>query len=151
VIVNVSPEELADLARIDTVVAVKQANNDELGPIEGMAVLAGNDDIFLKTLELGLAGGIQVASHLVGPQMREIWDAAEEGDLDRAREIDAGLRPLYDALGVTTNPMPLKCALEMTGIIPSGTLRLPMVELDEAQRGVVRAALESVGQTVTAS
>jgi 4-hydroxy-tetrahydrodipicolinate synthase len=151
VIVNVSPEELADLARIDTVVAVKQANNDELGPIEGMAVLAGNDDIFLKTLELGLAGGIQVASHLVGPQMREIWDAAEEGDLDRAREIDAGLRPLYDALGVTTNPMPLKAALEMTGIIPSGTLRLPMVELDEAQRGVIRAALESVGQTVTAS
>jgi 4-hydroxy-tetrahydrodipicolinate synthase len=151
VIVNVSPEELADLARIDTVVAVKQANNDELGPIEGMAVLAGNDDIFLKTLELGLAGGIQVASHLVGPQMREIWDAAEEGDLDRAREIDAGLRPLYDALGVTTNPMPLKAALEMTGIIPSGTLRLPMVELNEAQRGVIRAALESVGQTVTAS
>ena len=58
VIVNVSPDELAELARIDNVVGVKQANNDELGPIEGMAVLAGNDDIFLRTLELGLAGGI---------------------------------------------------------------------------------------------
>ncbi len=149
-IVNVPPEQLAELARIDTVVAVKQANNDELGPIEGMAVLAGNDDIFLRTLELGLAGGIQVASHLVGPQMREIWDAAEAGDLERAHEIDATLRPLYDALGVTTNPMPLKAALEMTGIIPSGTLRLPMVELDDRQRDVMRAALESVGLTVTA-
>ena len=83
--------------------------------------------------------------------MREIWDAVEAGDLDRAREIDASLRPLYDALGVTTNPMPLKAALEMTGTIPSGTMRLPMVELDEAQRDVVRAALESVGLTVTAS
>jgi 4-hydroxy-tetrahydrodipicolinate synthase len=150
VIVNVSPRELAELAKIDSVVAVKQANNDELGPIEGLAVLAGNDDIFLKTLELGLAGGIQVASQLVGPQMREIWDAVEAGDLERARGIDAGLRPLYEALAVTTNPMPLKAALAMTGVIPSGTLRLPMVEVDDAQRDVIRAALESVGLTVTA-
>jgi 4-hydroxy-tetrahydrodipicolinate synthase len=150
VIVNVSPSELEELARIDTVVAVKQANNDDLGPIEGMAVLAGNDDIFLRTLELGLAGGIQVASNLVGRQMRDIWDAVEAGDLERAREIDAGLRPLYEALSVTTNPMPLKAAMEMTGTIPSGVLRLPMVELDDAQRDVMRQALESVGLTVTA-
>ena len=148
VIVNVSPEDLAELGRIDNVVGVKQANNDELGPIEGMSVLAGNDDIYLRTLELGLAGGIQVASQLVGPQMREIWDAVEAGDLDRAREIDAGLRPLYDALAITTNPMPLKAALEMTGAIPSGTMRLPMVEIDAAQREVVRSALETVGLTV---
>jgi 4-hydroxy-tetrahydrodipicolinate synthase len=150
VIVNISPSELAGLAEIDNVVGVKQANNDDLGPIEGMAVLAGNDDIFLKTLELGLAGGITVASHLVGPQMREIWDAVEAGDLERAREVDAGIRPLFEALAVTTNPMPLKAALEMAGTIPSGTMRLPMVELDEAQRDVMRTALESVGLTVTA-
>jgi len=151
VIVNISPAELAELAEIDSVVGVKQANNDDLGPIEGMAVLSGNDDIFFRTLELELAGGITVASHLVGPQMREIWDAVEAGDLDRAREIDATLRPLYDALAVTTNPMPLKAALEMTGTIPSGAMRLPMVELDNAQRDVVRTALEGVGLTVAAS
>ena len=58
-----------------------------------MAVLAGNDEIFLRTLELGLAGGIQVASQLVGPQMREIWDAVEAGDLERAREVDASAAP----------------------------------------------------------
>jgi 4-hydroxy-tetrahydrodipicolinate synthase len=151
VIVNVTAEELAELAKIDTVVAVKQANNDELGPIDGMAVLAGNDDIFLRTLELGLAGGIQVASNIAGRQMRDIWDAVEAGDLERAREIDAGLRPLYEALSVTTNPMPLKAAMEMTGMIPSGAVRLPLVELDDAQRGVVRTALEGAGLTVTAS
>jgi 4-hydroxy-tetrahydrodipicolinate synthase len=151
VIVNVSPAELAELARIDNVVGVKQANNDDLGPIDGMAVLSGNDDIFFRTLELGLAGGITVASQVVGPQMREIWDAVEAGDLERAREIDAGLRPLYEALSVTTNPMPIKAAMAMTGAIPSGTLRLPMVEVDDAQRAVIRAALESVGLTVTAS
>jgi 4-hydroxy-tetrahydrodipicolinate synthase len=150
VIVNISPAELAELAMIDNVVGVKQANNDDLGPIDGMAVLSGNDDIFFRTLELGLAGGITVASQVVGPQMREIWDAVEAGDVERAREIDESLRPLYEALAVTTNPMPIKAAMAMTGAIPSGTLRLPMVELDAAQRDVVRTALERVGLTVTA-
>jgi 4-hydroxy-tetrahydrodipicolinate synthase len=92
VVVNVPPEGLAELAKIDSVVAVKQANNDELQPIEGLEILAGNDDIFLKTLEIGGAGGICVASHLVGPQMREVWDAAQAGEMERAREIDSGLR-----------------------------------------------------------
>jgi 4-hydroxy-tetrahydrodipicolinate synthase len=151
VIVNISPAELAELAKIDNVVGVKQANNDDLGPIDGMAVLSGNDDIFLRTLELGLAGGITVASQVVGPRMREIWDAVEAGDLERAREIDAGLRPLYEALSVTTNPMPIKAAMAMTGAIPSGAMRLPMVEVDDAQRAVIRAALEGAGLTVTAS
>jgi 4-hydroxy-tetrahydrodipicolinate synthase len=147
VVVNVPPSLLAELAKIDNVVAVKQANNDDLQQIEGLGLLAGNDDVFLRTLELGGAGGILVASHLVGPQMREMWDAAEAGDLERAREVDSGLRQVYDAMGVTTNPIPVKAALEMTGLIPSGGLRLPLVRADEEQLDVVRAALESVGQT----
>ena len=150
VIVNVSPDELAALARIDNVVGVKQANNEELGLVDGMAVLAGNDDIFLRCLEIGAAGGILVASQLVGPQMREMWDAAQDGDLERAAEIDETLRPLFEALGVTINPIPVKTAMHMLGLIPSDTLRLPMVPADEAQRAVVRAALEGLGLTVTA-
>jgi 4-hydroxy-tetrahydrodipicolinate synthase len=150
VVINVPPEDLAKLAEVDSVVAVKQANNEELGPIEGLDVLAGNDDAFLPTLEFGGAGGILVASHLVGDRMREVWDAAQTGDLDRAREIDAGLQPLYGALGVTTNPIPLKAALEMTGLIPSGALRLPLVEADAQQRTTVREALEAVGLPVSA-
>jgi 4-hydroxy-tetrahydrodipicolinate synthase len=145
VVVNVPPAELAELAEIENVVAVKQANNDEMGSIDGLDVLAGNDDVFLQTLELGLDGGILVASHVVGDQMREMWDAAQQGDLDRAREIDAGLRPLYEALAVTTNPMPIKAALEIAGLIPTGTLRLPMVPVDASQRDTIRKALESVG------
>jgi 4-hydroxy-tetrahydrodipicolinate synthase len=145
VVVNMPPSLLAELGRIENVVAVKQANNDELEQVEGLDLLAGNDDAFLSTLELGGAGGILVASHLVGPQMREMWDAAQAGDLDRAREIDAGLRVLYAALGVTTNPIPVKAALEMTGLIPSDALRLPLVPADDAQRATVRAALESAG------
>src|SRR5881394_6851 len=148
VVINVPPEQLAEIARIDSVVAVKQANDDDLGTIAGLGVLAGNDDVFLRTLELGLAGGILVASQLVGDQMREMWDAAQNGDLDRARAIDVGLKPLYEALAVTTNPMPLKAALEIAGLIPSGTLRLPMVPVDEAQRTTIREALDAVGVAV---
>jgi 4-hydroxy-tetrahydrodipicolinate synthase len=150
VVVNVPPDQLAEIAKIDNVVAVKQANNDDLQPIEGMDVLAGNDDIFFRTLEIGGAGGICVASHLVGPQMREVWDAAQAGDLERAREIDAGLREVYAAMGVTTNPIPVKAALAMTGLIPTDALRLPLVPADAEQRAAVKAALESVGIPVTA-
>ena len=148
VVINVPPEQLAELAQIDTVVAVKQANDDDLGPVEGLDVLAGNDDVFLRTIELGLAGGILVASQLVGDQMREMWDAAQAGELERAREIDTGLRPLYEALAVTTNPMPLKAALEIAGLIPTGTLRLPMVPVSTEQRTFIREALDAVGVPV---
>ena len=146
--INVSPAELAELARIDGVVAVKQANNDDLQQIEGMDLLAGNDDGFMRTLELGGAGGILVAAHVIGPQMRQIWDAAQAGDLERARELDAGLRPVYDAMGLVTNPIPLKAALEMTGLIPHGGLRLPLVRARPEQRAIVREALDAVGVAV---
>jgi 4-hydroxy-tetrahydrodipicolinate synthase len=149
VVINVSPAELAQLAKIDSVVAVKQANNDELEPIAGMSLLAGNDDGFLRTLELGGAGGILVASHLVGEPMREIWDAAQADDLERAREIDAKLRPAYDVMGFVTNPIPLKAALEMAGLIPHGGLRLPLFELDADQRATVREALDAAGVAVS--
>jgi 4-hydroxy-tetrahydrodipicolinate synthase len=148
VVVNVPPGDLAELAKIGGVVAVKQANDDDLQQIEGLALLAGNDDAFLATLELGGAGGILVASHLVGPQMREMWDAAQGGDLERAREIDAGLRDLYAVLGITTNPIPLKAALVMAGLIPSGGLRLPLVEVDPEQRAAVATAMDAAGIAV---
>jgi 4-hydroxy-tetrahydrodipicolinate synthase len=96
-----------------------------------------------------LPGGILVASHLVGPQMAEIRDLMAEGEPERAREIDESLQPLYDALSVTTNPMPLKAALAMLGLC-SERMRLPMVPLDDGQRAIVRSALERVGLAVVA-
>jgi 4-hydroxy-tetrahydrodipicolinate synthase len=77
-----------------------------------------------------------------------MWEAAQAGDLERAREIDSGLRELYDVLGIVTNPIPLKAALAMTGLIPSGGMRLPMVEADAQQRAAVREALDAVGIAV---
>jgi 4-hydroxy-tetrahydrodipicolinate synthase len=143
VVVNLSPEQLAELATIENVVAVKQANDDELGPIEGLRVLAGNDGTFLPDLEMGGPGGILVASHIVGPELREIYDAVQGGDLDRAREIDAKLRPIYEMIS-QVNPIPIKAALELLGIC-SCRARLPIVEADEDQKAEIRRVLEAHG------
>jgi 4-hydroxy-tetrahydrodipicolinate synthase len=143
VVVNISPEQLGELGLIENVVGVKQANDDELQPIDGLRVLAGNDGTFLRTLEMGEPGGILVATHLAGLQMREIYDAAQAGDVERARKIDDGLRPLYEVCG-KTNPIPVKAGLELLGVC-SARARLPIVEADDEQRAEVRLALESQG------
>jgi 4-hydroxy-tetrahydrodipicolinate synthase len=143
VVVNLPADQLAELAQIENIVAVKQANDDELGPVEGLRVLAGNDGTFLPTLEMGEAGGVLVASHLVGAEMREIHDAVEAGDLDRAREIDARLRPVYEMVS-RVNPIPVKAALELLGIC-SSRARLPIVEASAEEREEIRQVLERQG------
>jgi 4-hydroxy-tetrahydrodipicolinate synthase len=130
---------LAELAQIEHVEAVKQANNASLALIDGLDLFAGNDDILCQTLELGGAGGICVASHLVGPQMRAMVDEPE-----RRREIDASLQDVYSALAVTSNPIPVKAALNLLGHGVGG-LRLPMVEADEHELATVRTMLERHG------
>ena len=136
---NMAPDLLAELAQIDGIVAVKQANSDELQPIDGLAVLAGNDDIFAACLDMGGAGGICVASHVVGPEMRRMYDEPAA----RA-ELDASLRDVYATLFITASPTPVKAALNLLGHA-AGTLRLPMVEADEAELAEVRAMLERHG------
>lgn len=150
VVINMPPDLLAELGQIPNVVAVKQANDEELGPVDGLEILAGNDNTFARVLEFGGAGGITVASHVVGDQMRQMWDAAAGGDLDRVREIDAELTPVYEGLSVTTNPIPLKAALELLGLA-SGRMRLPLVPADAEQRAAVKAALEGIGLPLAAN
>jgi 4-hydroxy-tetrahydrodipicolinate synthase len=145
VVVNIAPDLLAELAEIDNVVAVKQANNEEIDRVSGLDVLAGNDDVFLRCLESGGAGGILVASHLVGNEMRQILEAVKSGDAERAREVERGIRPVFEAMTLDTNPIPVKAAAEMTGLIPSARMRLPMVEADEGTRAELRRVLEARG------
>jgi 4-hydroxy-tetrahydrodipicolinate synthase len=149
VVLNLEPELLAELGEIPNVVAVKQATADldqarrivEQGQL---ALYAGNDDLLAPFLRLGGAGGICVASHIAGRQMREMVNAARSGDLDRLDAINAELTPLYDALAITTNPIPLKAALNLLGHEVGG-LRLPLVEADAAQTATLQAALELAG------
>jgi 4-hydroxy-tetrahydrodipicolinate synthase len=130
---------LAELAQIEGVDYVKQANPANLAPVDGLRIYAGNDDMLADVLDLGEPGGICVASHIVGDDMRRMVD-----EPDRRREIDASLEPIYTALSVTTNPIPVKAALNLLGH-RAGGLRLPLVEADEHESAVVRQALERHG------
>jgi 4-hydroxy-tetrahydrodipicolinate synthase len=149
VVLNLEPALLARLGQIENVVAVKQATPDldqarQILADGELTLYAGNDDLLAPFLRLGGAGGICVASHIAGRPMRDMIDAARAGDLDRVDAIDRDLHPLYDALAVTTNPIPLKAALNLLGHDVGG-LRLPLVEADAEQTGAVQAALEHAG------
>ncbi len=136
-VVDIPNDLLRELAEtIPNVQAVKQANNDNLAPIEGLDLLAGNDDILARTMDIGGTGGILVASHLFGNEMKRIVEEPES----RA-EIHASLEDAYRALSVTTNPMPIKAALRMAGHRVGG-FRLPMVDLSPEEEAEVRAMLE---------
>jgi 4-hydroxy-tetrahydrodipicolinate synthase len=139
VVVDLPNELLAELAQIEHIDYVKQANNDNLAQVDGLTLYAGNDEILARTLDLGGAGGICVASHLVGDEMRRMVD-----EPDRRAEIDASLQEVYAAMGVTTNPMPVKAALALLGHRVGG-VRLPLVDCSEDELAVVRGALERHG------
>jgi 4-hydroxy-tetrahydrodipicolinate synthase len=126
---------LARLAQIERIDFVKQSNEANLAPVDGLRIYAGNDDLFARTLDMGEAGGILVASHLVGPQMHRMVDEPE----NRA-SIDVSLQDVYKTLFLTASPTCTKAALAMLGHRVGG-LRLPMVEADDAEREAVRAML----------
>src|SRR5947207_2946975 len=124
------------------------AVRNEVG--ERLTVICGtgsNDASFLRCLEQGGVGGILVSAHLVGAEMRQIYESILAGDHAHAAELDAKLRPVYEATMVTANPIPVKAALEMLGLI-EGHLRLPMVPASQEERATIRAALERQGLLV---
>jgi 4-hydroxy-tetrahydrodipicolinate synthase len=137
--VNIGPELLAELAQIDGIEAVKQANPDELQLIDGLDVFAGDDNTLARTLELGGAGGVCVSSHIVGNEMHRMVDEPEH----RA-EIDASLRDVYETLFLAPSPTCTKAALNLLGL-GAGGVRLPMVEASADELEAVRAMLERHG------
>jgi 4-hydroxy-tetrahydrodipicolinate synthase len=154
VILNLEPALIARLARESgNVVAVKQATTDleQARAIldAGLVLYAGNDDLLAPFLELGGSGGICVASHLIGSDMLHMCELAEAGDFDGVRALDRELSPVYEALSVTTNPIPLKAALELIGL-RVGAPRLPLVEATDEQCAVLRSALVARGLTAAA-
>jgi 4-hydroxy-tetrahydrodipicolinate synthase len=130
---------LAELAQIERIDYVKQANPDNLAKVDGLRIFAGNDDLLADVLDLGEAGGILVASHVVGPEMRRMVDEPEN-----RRAIHDSLAEVFAAMFCTASPAPVKAALAMIGL-PVGGVRLPLVEVDESEAEIVRGALERHG------
>jgi 4-hydroxy-tetrahydrodipicolinate synthase len=136
---NIGPELLAELAQIEHIDGVKQANPDELRQIDGLALYTGDDATFARTLELGGAGGILVASHIVGREQRRMVDEPQ-----RRAEIDASLQDVYETLFLTASPTCTKAALNLLGHDVGG-VRLPIVEATVQETEAVRAMLERHG------
>jgi 4-hydroxy-tetrahydrodipicolinate synthase len=145
VAINIEPETIAQLAEIPTVTAVKQAN-DDLSQAKrivelGLDLYAGDDNILQPFVELGAVGGICVHTHVVGPRVKEQVRLGHSGDLDGARAIDRELEAAYELLKVVTNPIAIKCALNLLGHEVGGH-RLPLVDPTENEREAVRGCLE---------
>jgi 4-hydroxy-tetrahydrodipicolinate synthase len=144
-VINIEPETMTELAAIENVRAVKQANADldqarhivELG----LDLYAGDDNLVLPFVELGGTGGVCVHTHVVGPQVKELIRLVREGDLEGARRLDEELAPAYELIGVVTGPIQMKAALNLLGHDVGG-VRLPLVEADEQQVEQIRGCLE---------
>jgi len=153
VVRRIEPETFTRLAEIETVTAVKQAwpDLDDARHIlaTGLTLLAGDDALVQPFLELGGSGGICVHTHVVGPQVAEQVRAARDGDLERARELDAELAPVYELLKIAPNPIPIKAALNLLGHDVGGH-RLPLVEATEDETAQVRDCLARLGLLVAA-
>ena len=148
--VNMLPETIARLAAIPEYVGVKEASGnmgqvvDLFDRLENrMAVYSGDDILTYPILALGGHGTISVSANLVPRLMAEMCDLALSGNLPEARSRHNLLVPLHRALGLETNPIPIKTAMEIAGIIDSA-MRLPLVPMDPDNRKRLNAVLSSM-------
>ena len=149
VVIDIEPATIAELAEIDNVTAVKQAHDDLeearfIAQETRLDLYSGDDNITLDFLELGGVGVVSVIGHIWGEQMKEMIRRHQEGDAEGARALNEELRPAYDLLKVTTNPIGIKTALNMLGH-ELGGFRLPMVEASEEEAAAIRGCLERGG------
>jgi 4-hydroxy-tetrahydrodipicolinate synthase len=146
-VINLEPDLLAELSEVPNIAAIKQANADldqarAIVERSNLALYAGDDNLLRPFAELGGAGGICVSSHLVGEQMKEMYEAARGADIERGRAIDEDLQDVYSTLFLTASPAPVKAALNLLGFEVGG-LRLPMVACTDQERSQVSAMLDA--------
>ncbi len=148
---NMMPETVALLAEIDNIVALKESTGmmDQMSLLkqivpEKVAIYSGDDSLTLPMLALGGIGVVSIASHLIGPQIRQMMDTFALGDIKGARELHNQLFPMFKGLFITTNPVPVKEALNIMGMNVGG-VRLPMYRANEAEIGKLRKLLADYG------
>lgn len=147
---NIEPETIARLGELENIAMVKEATGsmDQASQVIGMTnltVLSGDDSMTLPLLSIGGSGVISVAGNIVPGDMISLLRAFNEGHLDEARKWHHRLFTLCkDMLGLATNPIPIKAAMQMLGR-DSGDLRLPMTPLDEAGCKKLRQTLTDYG------
>lgn len=146
---SITPATLARLNKAySNIAAVKEASGDvnnaseiyRLLP-EGFMIYSGDDSLTLPLLSVGGCGIISVAAHVIGKELNELVQAYEAGNIQRARELQAYLMPIFKGLFITTNPIPVKTAVRLMGL-PAGPLHLPMCELNEEDTAFVQGLVD---------
>jgi len=148
---NILPETVARLAEIDNITAIKESSGDmnqasQLARLlpAGMKIYSGDDSLTLPMMALGAYGVVSVASHLVGKDIQRMMVAFNNGDTREATRIHLALFPIFKGLFITTNPVPLKEAMNILGMEVGG-LRLPLTRASQQEREVIRNMLISTG------
>ncbi len=153
--VNIAPQTIADLARdVDNIVAVKEAsgNISQVAEILHLTqgdfdVYSGNDDQIVPIVALGGKGVISVLSHVAPQDTHDMVMKLMAGDVKGSQELQLKYLPLIQALFSEVNPIPVKAAMNMMGY-QVGSLRMPLSEMEDAHKQILRAALIDAGITV---
>lgn len=154
--VNISPSLIVELAKIDNIVAVKEASGD-LGQVaeiaslvpDDFAIYSGNDDTILPLLSLGGQGVISVLANVCPQETHDLVAKFFEGDIEGSRKLQLGMDALIAALFIEVNPIPVKTAMNLLGF-NVGDLRLPLAEMDPANLEVLKKELVNFGLKVNA-
>ena len=148
---NIEARTTLALAKLETVVAVKEASGNMAQILDilaarpdSLSVLSGDDEMTLGILAAGGDGVISVVSNATPKKMAELCRVAAKGDMAAAKEIHFQLLPWMRAAFVESNPVPAKAAMAMLGKMEN-RLRLPLVPLDEKHSDTVRSALKAAG------
>lgn len=149
--VNLEPATVARLAEIENIVAIKEASGNisqiaEIASLvdESFRIFAGDDSVVLPVAALGGVGVISVASNLLPREVSDLCRASVEGRLAEARKLNRQLTPVFKALFIESNPIPVKAALAMTGMIEE-VYRLPMIPISQANRVKLERVLADAG------
>ncbi|MBQ2990831.1 MAG: 4-hydroxy-tetrahydrodipicolinate synthase [Clostridia bacterium] len=144
---SISEDTAAALSRHPQVAGIKEASGDPaytlhvLQKTHGeLAVYSGNDDIIVPLMACGAKGAISVCSNILPAQTRAMTHACLSGCFDEAQQAQCALTPLIRALFAQVNPIPVKAALSMMGLMEE-TLRLPLTPLEEPYRAALKALL----------
>ncbi len=149
VVVNMEPETIGRLSKIDNIIGVKEAsgNMEHVAKTlnsarEGFLIWSGNDNDTFPIMALGGYGVIGVTTHLVGKQYKKMMDLILSGKIAEAAAIHRRLVPLVNAMFISSNPAPLKYALNHIGFYV-GKPRLPLIEPDEKSAALIRDTLKN--------
>ncbi|MFQ4146552.1 4-hydroxy-tetrahydrodipicolinate synthase [Chlorogloeopsis sp. ULAP02] len=148
---NLSPETVARLAEIENIIGIKEAsgNLDQASEIRRLTpkefqIYSGDDSLTLPMLAVGAKGVVSVASHLVGNELQQMIQLLDSGKIQAASDIHLRLFPLFKALFITTNPIPVKKALQLQGW-EVGSTRPPLCEADVKVTQKLEAVMKELG------